>query len=231
MTTRIGLLHMDTLSDIGVPGSDYSDLYAHLFRHEDVEFVDVHVHRGDAPASLDDCDGWIAGGSRYSVYDDLPWIATAEEIVRDAADRERPLVGICFGHQLIAQALGGRTTKAEVGWGVGVRSYDTIAASPWSADGTPTSLLACHQDQVVALPPDGEAWSTSDYCPVAGMTVGERIWTMQGHPEFTPRVCEVIYESRRTRIGGAETDRALRTLADPLSNDEIAASIVGFVNR
>ena len=231
MTTRIGLLHMDDLTDLRVPGGDYPDLYAHMFRHEDAELVHVAVHRGDAPASLDDCDGWIVGGSRHSVYDDHDWIATAEEIIHQAIGGEHPLVGVCFGHQLVAQALGGRTAKADVGWGIGAKRYETVAASPWSDGGVPTTLLASHQDQVVDLPAAAVVWSSSDYCPVAGMTIGERVWTMQGHPEFSPELCEVVYERRRAVIGDAEVDAALRTLTTPLSNDAIAAAIVGFVNR
>jgi GMP synthase-like glutamine amidotransferase len=231
-TTRIGLLHMDALPDTAIPvQGDYPHLYRHLFRHETVEFVDIHVHRGDAPASLDDCDGWILGGSRYSVYDDLDWIRTAEQIVREASAAERPIVGVCFGHQLIAQALGGRTVKADVGWGVGAQRYESVAPSPWQPGEAPTALLACHQDQVVELPPDAVVWSTSAYCPVAGMTVGEHVWSMQGHPEFTPPICDVIYESRRGLIGDAEVDAAKRTLAAPLSNESIAAAIVRFIGR
>jgi GMP synthase-like glutamine amidotransferase len=228
--TRIGLLHMDALPEAAIPiQGDYPQLYAHLFRLESVELVDIHVHRGDAPVSLDECDGWIIGGSRYSVYDDLDWIGTAEQIVRDAVAAERPLVGICFGHQLMAQALGGRTTKADVGWGIGARTYDTVDGVPWMGSAS-TSLLACHQDQVVVAPSDAEVWSTSDYCPIAGMTIGDRAWSMQGHPEFTPRVCDVIYEARRQLIGDTEVDAAKRTLTRPLSNEAIAEAIVRFVN-
>lgn len=231
-TPRIGLLHMDALPDVAIPvQGDYPELYRHLFRHEAVELVDIHVHSGDGPAAIDDCDGWIVGGSRYSVYDGLGWIITAEQIVRDAVAAERPIVGICFGHQLIAHALGGRTARADVGWGIGARRYESVAASPWQPPGAPTSLLACHQDQVVEPPPDAEVWSTSDYCPIAGMTIGERVWSMQGHPEFTAPVCDVIYESRRPLIGDAEVDAAKRSLSTPLSNESIAAAIVGFVTR
>jgi GMP synthase-like glutamine amidotransferase len=228
-TTRIGLLIMDELPEVAQPvRGDYPDLYRHLLRRDGVEFIDVLVHRGDAPASLDDCDGWLVGGSRYSVDDDLDWIRTAENVVRDAVAAERPIVGICFGHQLMAQALGGRTSK--VGWGVGVRRYETVEPVPWSP-GTDDamSLLACHEDQVVETPPDATVWSTSDYCPIAGMTIGERAWSVQAHPEFTPDVCDVIYESRRAVIGDDEVDAAKRSFATPVSNAVIADAIVSFI--
>lgn len=206
---------------------DYLSVFRLFFRDHPVELVDVAVHEGDAPASLDDCDGWVISGSPASVYDDLDWIATGEEIVRAAVAAERPLVGICFGHQLVAQALGGRVARAEVGWGIGAQRYETVAAPAWFPESTPaTTLLASHQDQVVAAPAEAVVWSRADYCPIAGFTVGERLWTMQGHPEFTPRLVEVLYESRRDRIGDAVVDAARATLAAPLSNDAAAAAIV-----
>lgn len=225
------MLHMDDLPEhaVHVQGG-YPELYAHLFRTQPVEFVDIAVHRGETPASLDDCDGWIIGGSRYSVYEDLAWIATAEELVRDAVAQERPLVGICFGHQLMAQALGGRTAKAEAGWGIGARRYETVEPLPWAhGERRLTTLLASHRDQVIEVPTDATVWSTADYCPVAGMTIGERAWSMQGHPEFTRGVVDVLYEGRRESLGDAAVDAAKRSLSVPLSNESIAAAIVRFI--
>jgi GMP synthase-like glutamine amidotransferase len=233
VTLRIGLLLVDDLPEHAVPvRGDYPALYDHMFRGLPVDFVDVAVHRGESPASLDDCDGWIIGGSRYSVYDELAWIPTAEEIVRAAVAAERPIVGICFGHQLMAQAMGGRTAKAEIGWEVGARRYDTVEPLAWFPEGRhATTLLASHQDQVVELPPDAIVWSTSDDCPIAGMTIGDRAWSMQGHPEFTPDVGDVLYEGRRRLLGDEAVDAARRSLTMPLSNGDVAAAICRFIAR
>jgi GMP synthase-like glutamine amidotransferase len=229
MRVRIGLLLMDDLPEHAVPvRGDYPALYDHLFRDVDAELVTVAIHRGQTPTSIRDCDGWIVGGSRYSVYDDLEWIRTTEEIVRVAVATEHPIVGICFGHQLMAQALGGRTEQ--VGWGVGARHYDTIEPLAWFPEGEQrTTLLASHQDQVVELPAGATVWSASDYCPIAGMTIGARAWSMQGHPEFTPDVCDVLYESRRHLLGDPAVDAAKRSLSTPLSNAGIAEAIVRFI--
>lgn len=229
MVLRLGLLLMDEL-----PGraravrGDYADLFARLFRRHPVDLVPVAIHRGDAPASLADCDGWIAGGSRYSVYDDLGWIDTAGDIVRAAVAEERPFVGVCFGHQLLARALGGRVERAEVGWGLGAQPYDTVQAVPWLADAT-IALLASHRDQVTEPPPGGRTWSRAAYCPVAGLLVGERAWSMQGHPEFTAGVVRVLYEGFRGVAGDDVVDAALASLERPLSNDVVAEAIVRFV--
>ncbi len=200
----------------------YLRLFEMMFDGRDVELLDVPVHLGDVPASLADADVWIATGSPASVYDDLPWIATGEELVRSAVAAERPFVGICFGHQLVAQALGGRVERASVGWGIGIRDYSTVAAVPGLRLPDTVSAIASHQDQVVVAPADAVVWSTSDYCPNAGLAVGERMWTMQGHPEFTPQLAQAIYASRRSVIGEHAVDHAMTTLTRPLSNRSIA---------
>ena len=161
------------------------------------------------------------------MYEDLDWIRTGEEIVRAALAAERPLVGICFGHQLVAQALGGRVEKAATGWGIGAQRYETVRPLP-GIEGA-TTLLASHQDQVVEIPTDATVWSTSDYCPVAGMMIGERMLTVQGHPEFTPALVSALYDSRRDRLGDAAVDAAKATLTTPLSNASFADAIVRLI--
>ncbi|HSH10424.1 MAG TPA: type 1 glutamine amidotransferase [Ilumatobacter sp.] len=203
-------------------------LYRQLFHGHAVEVLDVPVHEGATPASLADCDGWMISGSPASVYDDLDWIRTGEEIVRAAHAEERPLIGICFGHQLIAQALGGRVEKSAGGWGVGARAYDVVRPLP-HFDGDTITLLASHQDQVVELPSEATVWSSSDYCPVAGFTIGERLVTVQGHPEYTPALVAALYESRRARIGDDAVDAALASLTAPLSNDAFADAVVHLI--
>ncbi len=203
-------------------------LYRQWFHGHAVEVLDVPVHEGATPASLADCDGWMISGSPASVYDDLDWIRTGEEIVRSAVAEERPLIGICFGHQLIAQALGGRVEQSAGGWGIGARQYDVVRPLPHFAGDTMT-LLASHQDQVVELPTDATIWSTSDYCPIAGYTIGERLVTVQGHPEYSPELVTALYESRRGRIDDETVDTALATLTAPLSNDAFADAVVHLI--
>lgn len=226
MSVRVGLLRMCELPDAGraVHGG-YVRLIGMLFDGDPVELLDVPVHEGATPSSLADADVWIATGSPASVYDDLAWIRTAEELVREAAATETPLVGICFGHQLVGQALGGRVAKARGGWGIGVQRYErTDARAPLSED--TLTLIASHQDQVLDAPADAVVWSTAGYCPIAGMRIGERMWTVQGHPEFTPALAAAIYESRRDRIGGDAVDAAKQTLDAPLSNRRIARALL-----
>lgn len=230
MTTRVGILRMTELPDAGlaVHGS-YRTVFEMMFDGLDVDLLDVPVHEGETPGSLTDADVWIATGSPASVYDDVPWIRTGEELVRDALRSDVPLVGICFGHQLVAQALGGRVERAAGGWGLGAQAYDTIAPLPWFPEGDEgITVLASHQDQVVEAPADAVVWSTSPYCPIAGMTVGERIWTIQGHPEFTAPLVGALYDSRRERLGDDAVERAIASLDAPLANAAIARAVVRF---
>jgi GMP synthase-like glutamine amidotransferase len=225
---KVGILRMCDFSDVlSAVHGPYLRLFEMMFAGRPVELVDIAVHEGETPGALSDADVWIASGSPASVYDDHEWIASAEDIVRDAAASETPFVGICFGHQLVAQALGGRVERADVGWGVGALEYTTVVRPRALVDLPDTlTILASHQDQVVDVPDSATVWSTSEYCPNAGLVVGERMWTVQGHPEFTPDLVRALYPSRRDRVGDGAVDAALATLDRPLSNRLIADAIV-----
>ena len=225
---RVGLLRMCELPEYShAVHGPYVTLYAMLFDGHPVELLDVPVHEGATPASLGDADVWLITGSPASVYDDLDWIRTAEELVRSAAASEAPLVGICFGHQLIAQALGGSVQRSSNGWGIGAHRYETVERVGTLDDLPRTlTLLASHQDQVVVAPADAVVWSTADYCPIAGLAVGERIWSVQGHPEFTVPLVRALYQARRDLMGADVVDTALATLDRPLTSREIARAIL-----
>jgi len=228
---RLGILSMDDLPDRARPIlGDYPELYAHLLRDQPVDVVHFAAHRGELPAAVDDCDGWLLGGSRRSVSDDVGWIGDAAEFVRTAADAERPVVGICFGHQLVASALGGTVEAAPAGWGLGALHYAVEAPVPWF-DGDRLTLIASHRDQVTELPPDAEVWASADYCPIAGMTIGDHVWTVQGHPEFTAAVATELYSARTEVLGHDAVAAARATLDRPLSNDAVGRSIAAFVAR
>jgi len=231
--TTIGLLRMCELSPSVIAAqADYVTVFRDFFGERPVRIVDIPVHEGAVPHSVDDHDGWVISGSQASVYDDLDWIRTGESIVRDLLASERPTFGICFGHQLMAQALGGSVERAEVGWGVGVHRYDVVEPAPGMAAPPPTiGVLAMHQDQVVEAPTGSTVWATSDFCPVAGLTFGERAWSIQPHPEFTPRIVEAMCHDRRHRMGDDVTDAALASLDHPLDGHLLADATAWPSNR
>jgi GMP synthase-like glutamine amidotransferase len=207
MASRIGYLECDHVDDRfrGIDG-DYSDMFdALLGEPGSIELVPYDVVNGVLPASPDECDGWLAGGSRFSVYDDVEWIHRLSGFVRDIRDAEAPYVGICFGHQLLAHSIGGRTEKADVGWGAG--AIDTWL-NPTQSDAL---LLYMHQDQVVALPDGAKVLGHSAHCPIAMLRVGSMLG-VQAHPEFSVEYVGALLDARVDRIGPDATARAKASL-------------------
>lgn len=143
------------------------------------------VINGEIPGSPRDCDGWLITGSRHGVYEELPWMQTLSGFIQDIAASQQPLFGICFGHQIIAQSLGGNVVKSDKGWGVGLHSYDLVAKPGWIDPRTEkVGIYAFHQDQVVEVPPQATTFLSSGFCPSAGLLYGDHIASVQGHPEF-----------------------------------------------
>jgi GMP synthase-like glutamine amidotransferase len=210
---RIGLLvvgHVDEASR-AVAG-DYPELFGALLAVHGAQLVEYDVEAGHLPDSATECDGWLCSPSRSSVYDDIPWIADAEELLRDVIATEQPYVGICFGHQLLAQTLGASVERYPAGWQVGAQTYEIMQAPPWlDPPLTRVTLLASHQDQVTTLPDGAEllARGVTGECAIAGFTFGERAWTLQAHPEFVAPLADHLL-SRRVELIGAERVAAAR---------------------
>ena len=197
----------------------------------DLELVRYDVDRGVLPDRVDECDGWLCSPSRSSVYDADPWIADAEEIVREVVQREIPYVGICFGHQLLGRALGVPVTRADCGWNVGVHDYDICAPQPWMAPhDRRISLLASHQDQVDAVPADATLLleESDGQCPIAGMAVGTRAWSLQAHPEFVAPLAEHLLSLRVELIGAERVAEARASLDRALDGSTVARWITRF---
>ena len=229
---RIGLLivgHVDPKSQ-HVAG-DYPELFQGLLSHTPIELVPYNLDEGRMPDRVDECDGWICSPSRSSVYDDAPWIADAEQLHREFIARETPYVGVCFGHQLLAQALGAHVARAPGGWGVGVQQYDIVQAQPWMNQGAASfALLASHQDQVTELPHDAQLLfaARNGYCPIAGFTVGTRAWTIQSHPEFVAPLADHLLAGRIELIGAERVATARRSLTQPIDQALVAQWITAF---
>ncbi len=191
-------------------------------------------YRGEFPQAGGACDAWLITGSAASVYDGDDWIAQLEAFTRAAADA-RPVVGVCFGHQLVAQAFGGTVAKAPA-WGIGVHRHD-ITAQPhgrpdWMQPPLASlALLASHQDQVTTPPPGAEVLGGSSFCPIGVMTVGPNVLSIQNHPEMTREFAGELYHKRRDRMGSASVDTALDSLQEPTDEAIAATWILGFLGR
>lgn len=224
---RVGLVKCGGVRpDLVADHGDYPELFARLFASEPLDLVTYHADHGEVPTSPADCDAWLISGSTASVYEPLDWIDRTRTFVATVVEAGTPLVGICFGHQLLAEALGGEVARSARGWGVGVHTYDVVAPLPrWPADVPPParlSLLASHQDQVIQLPPGTTLLATSDHCPVAAFSANDRTVAVQAHPEFTPRLTAALVEGRRSIIGEDRADDALDTIDHPLDAPAVA---------
>lgn len=161
---------------------------------------------------------WLTSGSAHSVYDGLPWIAEAEAFVRDIREAGVPYVGICFGHQLLATALGGKVAPTSSSWGVGVGTVrvDPSRRPHWMRPNRDEyRLLLSHQDQVEELPPDAVVVAGNEHCPVSAFVVGESMVGFQGHPEFTHQYARALMLSRTDRIPADVIEEALSSLELP----------------
>lgn len=231
---RVGLLKCGSIrSDLVPEHGDYPELFADLFIDAGITVVTYDAEHGELPDSVHECDSWLVSGSVSSAYEPLEWIDRAREFVAAAVAADLPLVAICFGHQLLAQALGGDVSLSERGWGVGLHHYDVVAELPrWPEDlDTPTSLslLASHQDQVTRLPEAATVLASSHHCPVAAFSVGDRVVAVQAHPEFTPELTARLIEARRDVIGEERSDAALAGLSAAADREVTAAWLAGVL--
>ena len=200
---KIGILETGILNErLSGAFPSYPVMFEALLNRagEKLNYQAYSVIRGEMPESITECDGWLITGSRHGVYENLPWMLELQDFIRSLHEARIPLVGICFGHQIIAQALGGEVVKSDKGWGVGVHAYNIDERHPWMATSPEkVCIYAFHQDQVTKLPPQAKVYSSSAFCPYAGITYGDSIISMQAHPEF-----EEDYELALLKMYGGE---------------------------
>jgi len=231
---KIGILNTDVLAQSLVKNhGDYPFMFERLLGAADnsLSFQSWDITRGNFPEELDSCSGYLVTGSKASVYDfdHVPWLGKLESFLQRLHGEKRKVVGICFGHQLVAQALGGKTEKSDKGWGVGVAQARVIRQSPWMAPLLEEyRLLVSHQDQVTRLPPNAQLLASSEFCPNAAFSLEEHILCFQGHPEFTKAYSRDLLGLRREVLGEETYRRALNTLASPVDSPVIAKWITAF---
>ena len=231
---HLGILQTDHVLDEFQPDfGDYPEMFEKVIHRvrDDIEITCYDCLEA-APTSID-CDAYIITGSRHSVYDDLPWITDLVAYIRCVLDAGRKVLGVCFGHQLMAHFFGGEVSPSPRGWAVGVHRSQVVAKQSWMGleDVIDFQLLSSHKDQVKKLPKGAQLYATNDFCPIAGFTLGSQIWTIQGHPEFTPAYSRALINLRR-EILGEETCRAgLDSLDTPTSEELLAEWMINFADK
>ena len=178
-------------------------MFINLFKQIDpnIETLTYNVEIGEYPETPKDCDVYITTGSKASVYEDLPWLNQFKEYIRLLYDKKIKLVGVCFGHQLIADTLGGKTEKSNKGWGVGVSTNRVLSKQPWmNPPLEKLQIIVSHQDQVMKLPEGAELLASSDFCPNYMYQIDNIILSLQGHPEFSKQYSETLMRYRKLKI-------------------------------
>jgi len=237
---KIGILEAgDILKEASDPHADYGPMF-----HDFLTAVDPNIttqayaiYEGKFPKAPSDADGWLISGSKFGVYEDHDWIPVAETFIRDCVAKSIPVVGICFGHQLIAQALGGVVEKSHKGWGTGVNSYDVSEKPSWMSDAPDvTNVRALHQDQVIAQPPNSTIFARSEFCEIAGLYYGDSerpdAISLQPHPEFSHSFIETILTERAgDPIPLADVKTGLASLENSVDGSDWARAIVTYFTK
>ena len=182
------------------------------------------------PKSIDECDGYLITGSKLSVYDAEDWIRKLETYVQLLNEKKKALLGVCFGHQLIAKALGGKSEKASIGWTLGVQNYDFQDTFPWVQDQSQSvGLIHSHQDQVTKLPKQAELIASNTRVPIAMFKIGDHVMSMQGHPEFTREYAHAVATMRKEVLGEEVYQKASDSLKNQIAdNVEVAKWWIDF---
>ena len=209
---------------------DYTRMFEHLLSGRGYDWASYDVPAGAWPDRPEACDAYIVTGAAAGVYDGDAWIGDLLAFLRAAKGRAK-LVGVCFGHQAMAQAFGGDVKKADKGWGIGLHTYG-VAEQPGWMDGSPAfSLSASHQDQVIGLPPTAKVLAGSDFCP-NGMLAYDNAMSIscQLHPEFAPDYSIALIEGRKgRRFPEALADTAVESLHHPDDHARFAEWVAKFL--
>ena len=198
---KIGILLVGRASeDLVDEYGTYAEMLIALINTEEqvFEFKTFNILDDEFPKDHLECDGWIVTGSPHGVYEDHSWIPTVSQLINNVYKANLPIFGVCFGHQLIAQALGGYVEKSEKGWGLGLHTYQVNNKPDYMSNlSEEVTLNICHQDQVLRPPQGATVYAKSEFCENAGFYIKDKVLTMQAHPEFLVDFTKALLTARR----------------------------------
>ncbi len=236
MKLTLGILKADdVLSELVENHGEYPLMFERLLRiaNKDaqlkLEFVTYRVNEGCYPVDLDEVDAFILTGSKSSVYEQTPWVIELAEFLRTLHRHKKKYIGICFGHQMVAHALGGEAKLAESGWSLGVKKAKlTVEAEPNILSGKSFDLIYSHQDQVTVVAPGTEILASTDTCPIAATTLDNHILTFQGHPEFSPEFSRALLQLRRAAYPPKVYAAAIASMEQSTDQYRVAKAMIDF---
>ncbi len=231
---NIGILQCDRVKKIFAPEhGQYPNMFAAMLHPVDptLTFTIYDVEQLEIPTEIDACDAYLITGSRHGVNDDLPWLTPLEHFIRNLHAGQKKVIGICFGHQVIAKALGGKVIKSPKGWGIGMSINKVTQQKSWmKPPRCQFNLLISHQDQVVELPPGAEIVASNEFCPFFMVQIGNNLLTVQGHPEFSKEYSRALIEKRKDILDSPRYEKGLQSLQLEKDNIIVAQWIIQFLN-
>ncbi|MBV7328974.1 hypothetical protein KFU94_12060 [Chloroflexi bacterium TSY] len=230
---KLGILNACTPADETEFGSHEFVTFQNFFglTNHNITFVEYRITEGEFPTSLIECNAYLITGSPKGVYDREPWIEQLSSFISNCHAAQHKMVGICFGHQILAHSLGGHAEKSEKGWGMGPQMVEVLSPQPWMTPERPHgNLYFCHQDQVTMLPTDAVRLAGNDFCPNGMFVIGKQVLGLQAHPEFTLEVMQKAINWLRPQMDTKWIDGIEAATAEQTADNEIMAQwIVNFL--
>ncbi len=230
---KINVILCDIFEDImPFENISYNSMIADTFKsvNNNLKFEFFEAFARDLPDIIEEDDIFLIPGSRYEAYSDAPWLVELRHFIQDLHEQKAKMIGICFGHQIIAEALGGRVEKAVVGFGLGLRDADIVDPTIGKKFSSgKLSLLNYHEDQVVIIPPEAKLLASSNFCPVEAYTIGKHIICTQGHPEYDTNYMRYLLRNHANEVSEIHKMKALKTLNTPANSKEIASYMLRFL--
>jgi len=230
---NVAIIQCDTIQNEFVAEfGNYTDMIKHMFASvgADLEYRTFDSQQGEYPHDLDAWDVYITTGSKAGAYQDMPWIKQLINFVQRLDKRQKKLIGICFGHQIIAIARQGQVEKSPKGWGVGVANNRVFVHPEWMKEpADELNIIVSHQDQISRLPDDTRVIASSDFCPYFVVQWANHFLSIQGHPEWLPAYSRTLMNHRRQILGDELIETGLASLAIAPDNALFTHWILDFV--
>ena len=228
---KVGLFVCDHVTpELQTEFGDYPKMFADLF--PEYEIVPFYCVDGEFPSDLHVCDWYMCTGARYSVYEDRPWILQLKDSLRALRNLDIGFIGFCFGHQLLAEALGGRVVKSENGWCIGVYEFTIDNEQAWMHPAASSiNLLMMCQDQVTQLPAGSVHLAVNANCEIGIFQVGNKMLGIQAHPEYSKAFDRILMEKRKPKIGAEKVKEGLLSLDQEVHRSLIRSWIINFIEK